>query len=98
MRNKYVLFFYLQLLDVLTTVTFLRQGMTEMNPLVRWALTYYHTLPTLLVLIGIKVVFVSAWFAVAKWIAGDRMSPILTGSNVIGAGVVLNNILAMYFA
>ena len=31
-------FVYLQVLDLLTTVTFLMQGVGEANPLVRWAL------------------------------------------------------------
>ena len=32
-------FVYLQLLDILTTLAFLMQGVAEANPLVRWALS-----------------------------------------------------------
>ena len=33
-------FIYLQLLDVLTTIAFLLQGVDEGNPIVRWVISY----------------------------------------------------------
>jgi hypothetical protein len=36
------LFIFLQCLDLLTTLVFISEGLTEGNPIVNWALSYAH--------------------------------------------------------
>jgi Domain of unknown function (DUF5658) len=96
MRNKYVLFAYLQVLDLLTTLIFLKQGTQEGNPIARWGIEHWHVFP-LWPMLAFKVVLISAWL----WIVFRITSPaqqrwVMSGSNVVGALVVLNNLGAIY--
>ena len=51
MTRAMVQYSYLQVLDFLTTVAFLVHGVQEGNPLVRWAIDFFPTPPTGLLLV-----------------------------------------------
>lgn len=80
---------YLQLLDLMTTIAFLLNGLKEGNPLVRLALRYSAN--PLEALVGVKVVAlllgVYCW-----WMGRDRL---LTRINFLFALLVVWNLFAL---
>jgi hypothetical protein len=95
MRNKYVLFAYLQVLDLLTTLIFLKQGTQEGNPIARWGIEHWHVFP-LWPMLAFKVVLISAWLGIVWRTTPTQQRWVMSGSNVVGALVVLNNLGAIY--
>jgi Domain of unknown function (DUF5658) len=95
MRNKYVLFAYLQVLDLLTTLIFLKQGTQEGNPIARWGIEHWHVFP-LWPMLAFKVVLISAWLGIVWRTTPIQQRWVMSGSNVVGALVVLNNLGAIY--
>jgi len=79
---------YLQVLDILTTLAFLLNGVREANPLVRFALQVTHN--PLVAFLAVKLVAVA--LCCACWYSG-RMR-ILKRVNVMFAGIVVWNLLA----
>lgn len=80
---------YLQMLDLLTTVAFLVNGVREANPFVLWAL---EAAPTPLSgLVGVKVVAIC--LGLYCWRMGR--SKLLSGINVFFAAVVTWNMVAL---
>jgi len=88
--TTFVLFCALQLLDGLTTLVFLRLGVAEGNPLVRFALGLYATSPVvpiaLLKLAGCALAF-AAW--------KRRRARVLRFANIVFAACVLWNVVAI---
>jgi hypothetical protein len=80
---------YLQLLDFLTTVAFLMQGVEEGNPLVRLALT--HAPNPVGGLVAVKVAAVA--LGVYCWRAGKLR--LLGRMNILFAAVVAWNLTAL---
>ena len=74
MTTSLVLFAYLQLLDLLTTVVFILHGVKEANPLVNFALTAAPT-----PLLGLLLVMASVKFA-ADLILAPRELYVLGGA------------------
>lgn len=89
MNQLLIQYSYLQILDFLTTVAFLMQGIQEGNPLVRFALRYApHPLGGLL---AVKLAAIA--LGVYCWRCGrDRL---LTRMNVVFALVVAWNLAAL---
>ena len=89
MTTSLVIFSYFQLLDLLTTVIFIIQGVQEANPLVNFAL---RSAPSpLLGLLLIKIAAVG--LAIYCWRLGR--SALLTKINVLFAILVSWNLLAL---
>jgi Domain of unknown function (DUF5658) len=84
-----VLFTYFQLLDLLTTVVFISQGIKEANPLVRFALTAAPT--PLLGLVLIK----AAALALAAYCCLQGRKKLLVRMNVFFAALVSWNLFAL---
>lgn len=82
-------FAYLQILDVLTTVAFLMQGVAEANPIVRWAI---HVGPT--PVIGLLLLKTGA-FALALFCLSQARYRLLQRVNVFFALLVAWNLLAL---
>ena len=82
-------FVYLQLLDVLTTIAFLMQGVGEGNPIVKWAIRWGpHPIGSLFIL---KVVAV----AVAIYCVYRHREGVLRKANVFFAVIVLYNLAVL---
>jgi hypothetical protein len=87
--NYLVQFVYLQLLDLLTTVAFLLNGVHEGNPLIRWAL---HAAPNPLGgLLGVKIL--ALILGLCCWRFGKHR--LLARINYLFAAVVAWNLLAI---
>ncbi len=84
-----LLFSYLQLLDLLTTLAFLANGVREANPIVRFALTLPPS--PLVGLLFIKATALA--FALYCWRSGR--SRLLLRANVFFAALVAWNLLAL---
>jgi hypothetical protein len=80
---------YLQVLDFMTTIAFLMQGVREANPVVRFALQYAPT--PLGGLLAIKILAVL--LGLYCWRAGRNR--LLTRINVLFAAVVAWNMVAL---
>jgi hypothetical protein len=89
MTASLVLFTYLQLLDVLTTVVFILHGVKEANPLVNFALTAAPT--PLLGLVLIK----AAALAMGVFCCLRGRKQLLVRMNVFFAALVSWNLFAM---
>jgi hypothetical protein len=89
MTASLVLFTYLQLLDLLTTVVFIVHGVKEANPLVNFALTAAPT--PLLGLVLIK----AAALALGIFCCLRGRKQLLTRMNVFFAALVSWNLFAM---
>ena len=85
-------FTYLQMLDVLTTIAFLMQGVAEANPIVNWAM---DTGPTPVV--GL-VMLKCAAFALALVCFAQARHKLLQRVNVFFAALVAWNLLALIMA
>jgi len=85
-------FTYLQLLDLLTTLAFLLQGVQEGNPLVRWAMDAAGN--PLLGLVFVKAA--ALLLGVYCWLAG-RPS-LLQRANFLFAALVAWNLIALILA
>ena len=85
-------FTYLQLLDILTTVAFLLQGVSEGNPIVRWAMANGPGPVESLILLKAGAVCLAA-FCVLR--ARHRL---LRGVNVFFALLVAYNLVAIILA
>ncbi len=82
-------FTYLQILDVLTTMAFLLQGVAEANPLVRWALQN-GTNP----LYGLVMIKAAA-MALALFCFWQARTKLLRRVNIFFACLVAYNIVAI---
>lgn len=80
---------YLQLLDFLTTVAFLLQGVREGNPLVRWVIGFSSN-----PLMGLLLVKVAA-MALGLWCWKMGRERTLGRINLLFASVVAWNLLAL---
>jgi hypothetical protein len=89
MTTSLVLFAYLQLLDLLTTVVFILHGVKEANPLVNFALT---TAPTPLV--GLVLVKIAA-LALGGVCCLRGREKLLLRMNIFFAALVSWNLLAL---
>lgn len=85
-------FTYLQMLDVLTTVAFLMQGVAEANPIVNWAM---DTGPSPVV--GL-VLLKCAAFGLALICFAQARHKLLEKVNVFFAALVAWNLLALIMA
>ena len=83
---------YLQILDLLTTIAFLLQGVQEANPLVRWMLE--HTPHPIGGLVAVKVIAVL--LGLYCWRANRK--GLLITVNVFFAAVVAWNLVALIVA
>ena len=82
-------FVYLQLLDVLTTIAFLLQGVSEGNPIVRWVINYGpHPIGSLFLLKGVAV-------AMAVLCVYRHREGLLRKVNIFFAVVVLYNLAVL---
>jgi hypothetical protein len=87
--NQFIQFFYLQILDLLTTVAFLAFGVREGNPFIRFVL---HLAPDPLGgLVGVKVVAIV--LGLLCWRLGKPH--LLARANVLFAVVVAWNLVAL---
>jgi hypothetical protein len=89
MITSMVLFAYLQLLDLLTTVVFILHGVKEANPLVNFALTAAPT-----PLLGLLLMKVAA-LALGGYCGLRGRQKLLLRMNVFFAAVVSWNLVAM---
>ena len=81
-------FAYLQILDILTTIVFLMQGVGEANPLVRWALGQGNPL---VALVGVKILGLAlAAFCVYR--SRDRL---MRRVNVLFACLIVYNLVVI---
>ncbi len=85
-------FTYLQMLDVLTTVAFLMQGVAEANPLVKWAMD--HGPSPVIGLVMLKM----AAFGLAFVCFAQARHRLLQKVNVFFAALVAWNLLALIMA
>ena len=85
-------FVYLQLLDVLTTVAFLLNGVAESNPIVRWAMTAAPNPLTGLVLVKVAAIVLGVYCAVSA------RQNLLRKVNIFFAGLVAYNLVALILA
>lgn len=82
-------FIYLQLLDVLTTIAFMMQGVGESNPIVRWAIREGpNPLWALVMLKGAAVLL--ALFCLYR-----SREKLLRKVNVFFAGLIVYNLVAL---
>lgn len=85
-------FIYLQVLDILTTVTFLMQGIDEGNPVVKWAISAApHPLGGLVLL---KLVAI----ALAVYCVARSRKRLLANVNIFFACLVAHNLVVIIFA
>ncbi|MEZ5364788.1 MAG: DUF5658 family protein [Bryobacterales bacterium] len=85
-------FVYLQLLDILTTLAFLMQGVAEGNPLVRWVLSAgQNPIISLIVVKGLAVAL--AVFCVAR-----SRHRVLRFANIFFAVLVAYNLVCIILA
>lgn len=87
--NVLVHFFYLQVLDILTTLAFVANGVVEANPLVRLSFSVLHS--PLAGLLVIKAV--AAMFAACCCFFGRHR--LLERVNMCFAGLVVWNLIAL---
>lgn len=87
--NLLLQFFYLQLLDIMTTLAFLSHGVKEANPLVRFALAG-GTQP-LAVLVALKI----GGVALAIYCVRSARLRLLTRVNIFFAGLVAWNLFVL---
>jgi hypothetical protein len=85
-------FFYLQLLDVLTTIAFLLNGVSELNPLVKWAMAEAPNPVTGLVFIKVFAIVLGVYCVMSA------RQKLLRRVNVFFAGLVAYNLLALILA
>jgi Domain of unknown function (DUF5658) len=83
-------FVFLQICDLLTTLAFLRLGVSEANPLVRLALGVARTNPAAVLLSVKGVGILCGWYA---WHSGRRR--LLVRTNWLFAACVVWNVLAI---
>ena len=82
-------FVYLQLLDVLTTIAFLLQGVSEGNPIVKWAIRWGpHPIGSLVMLKGVAV-------ALAIYCVYRHREGVLRKANIFFAVIVLYNLAVL---
>ena len=91
MNQQLLQYSYLQVLDFLTTIAFLMQGVREANPLVRWAIDTAHPLGGLL---AVKVA--AAALGIYCWRRGRLR--LLSRINILFAVVVAWNLAALIVA
>jgi hypothetical protein len=89
MQAPLVNFVYLQILDVLTTMAFLWQGVEEANPIVKAAMSF--TSDPLSGLVLVKIVAIG--LALSCWRSGR--ASVLSKANFFFCGIVLWNLTAM---
>lgn len=82
-------FFYLQVLDMLTTLAFLASGVAEANPLIRMSFSAAHS--PLAGLLAVKAI--AAMFAGVCWYSGKHR--LLNRVNMGFAGLVVWNLIAL---
>jgi len=82
-------FVYLQVLDVLTTLTFLTQGVGEANPVVRWAMSVSPNALT-----GLVVVKLFAVGFALTCVYRSRLA-LLKGVNYCFAGLIVYNMIVI---
>ena len=82
-------FIYLQVLDLLTTVAFMMYGVTELNPVVKWAMRESPSALGGLFLIKVAAVLL-ALFCMAR-----SQQRLLRGVNIFFAGLVAYNVLVL---
>jgi hypothetical protein len=85
-------FVYLQLLDVLTTVAFLLNGVAESNPVVRWAMEAAPNPFSGLILVKV------AALALGVYCMLSARQQLLKKVNIFFAGLVAYNLLALILA
>lgn len=85
-------FVYLQLLDVLTTVAFLLNGVAESNPVVRWAMEAAPNPFSGLILVKV------AALALGVYCTLSARHQLLQKVNIFFAGLVAYNLLALILA
>ena len=90
--NVLALFVYLQLLDALTTIAFMLQGVAEGNPIVRWAMR--ATENPISGLFMLKAAGV-ALAAVCIYRSREKM---LQKVNVLFAGLIVYNMISLILA
>ena len=89
MNSLLIQFSYLQMLDLMTTVAFMAQGVPEGNPVVRFAIRYAHNPLSGLVLVKLLAVALGFYC----WRYGREK--VLTRMNVLFAIVVAWNLVAL---
>lgn len=85
-------FVYLQLLDVLTTLAFLLNGVAESNPVVRWAMSAAPNPVTGLVLVKVAAIAMGVYCVVSA------RQKLLRKVNIFFAGLVAYNLVALILA
>lgn len=85
-------FVYLQLLDVLTTLAFLLNGVAESNPVVRWAMSTAPNPVTGLVLVKVAAIALGVYCVVSA------RQKLLRKVNIFFAGLVAYNLVALILA
>ena len=85
-------FAYLQLLDILTTIAFLMQGVAEGNPLIRWALREGPGPVQSLLLIKVAALGLAAYCLMSQ------RNTLLRRVNVFFALLVAYNIICLILA
>ncbi len=90
--NVLAQFIYLQLLDVLTTIAFMMQGVGEGNPIVRWAMRATEN-P-----FGGLFMLKAAGVALAMFCIYRSRERLLRRVNVLFAAVVVYNLVALILA
>lgn len=91
-RLRLLNFTYLQLLDLLTTVAFLLQGVQEANPLVQFAMARSNN--PILGLVAVKMAAMS--LGLYCWMSGKER--LLARINVLFAAVVAWNLVSLIVA
>ena len=90
--NALAQFIYLQLLDVLTTIAFMMQGVGEGNPIVRWAMRATEN-P-----FGGLFMLKGAAIALAMLCIYRSRERLLQRVNVLFAAVIVYNLVALILA
>ena len=97
--NVWILAVYLQILDLLTTLLFLAEGLSEINPVVKFFLKHFK-LPGLFLVKFLPIVFIILIYLVGKkyqprWLNLVRM---ITRVNYIYAAIVGWNITVLVYS
>ncbi len=89
MNGLILLFSYLQILDLLTTIAFLLQGVKEANPLVKIAMAAFASPVLGLVFVKVGAILLG----LLCWRLGKRV--LLLRANFVFAGLVAWNLVAL---
>ncbi len=97
--NSFLVFTYLQGLDLMTTFLGLKHpGTYEANPLARWFMGLVPDSPWMGGVLQKLLYLVTLWLVLDVLEAGDRIdvSKVITGMNVLFMFVVVNNLTNLF--